>query len=418
MEKKLKQGLGNVVTGERFWGREDEIKLFMEKLSEGAHILLVAQRRMGKTSLMKEAAERLKDKCYCLFVDVQKARGSEEAIVELSLQTQRYKNLWQKTRGVFANVLGKIGGSIDKVEIGEIGVTLRAGLTGRNWAAKGDKLFDILGDAADEKPVILMLDEVPIMINRMLKGGDGRITDEGRKLADDFMSWLRKNSIKHQGKVRIVMSGSIGLGPVLKQAGLRATVNNFISVDLEPWDEATATGCLDALGKEYEIVFEKGVVAGMIRRLGCCIPHHVQMYFTHVRDRCGKAGISRCDDRLAKAVYKTDMLAARGHGELVHYEERLKRVLGAEKLPLAIDMLTEAAVEGRLRPEAIIALRDEYASDGWDAKEAQKDILWMLEHDGYLKQGGKGYVFVSKLIRDWWKRRHGADYITVKRRSK
>ena len=53
----MKMGMGKVVTGEGFWDREEEKKLLVQRIKEGAHVLLVAQRRMGKTSLMAEVAE-------------------------------------------------------------------------------------------------------------------------------------------------------------------------------------------------------------------------------------------------------------------------------------------------------------------------------------------------------------------------
>lgn len=49
--EKLKRAVGNYVTGEKFWDREEDIRLFIELLNEGAHILMAAPRRIGKTSL-------------------------------------------------------------------------------------------------------------------------------------------------------------------------------------------------------------------------------------------------------------------------------------------------------------------------------------------------------------------------------
>ena len=54
--------------------------------------------------------------------------------------------------------------------------------------------------AGSEKPVIIFFDEVPILVNRMLKGNDYKITEERRRQTDTFMSWLRDNSIRHRGK--------------------------------------------------------------------------------------------------------------------------------------------------------------------------------------------------------------------------
>ena len=72
---------------------------------------------------------------------------------------------------------------------------------------------------------------------------------------------------------------------------------------------------------------------------------------------------------------------------------------------------------GRLSGEALIAFRKEYTVEGRDANDVQKDILWVLEHDGYVKKGRDGYVFVSKLLRDWWKNRHEHFYAPVRERG-
>lgn len=224
--RRLKMGRGKVVTGASFWNREAEMRLFIERLDEGAHQLLVAQRRMGKTSLMAEDANRLKDRYVCLFADLQKCCSEPDAVVELSLQVHSHASLWEKVKRVFGNVM-------DKVE----------------------------------------------------------------------------------------------------------------------------------------------------------------------------------------SVYRQNMLGVRGHLELVHYEERLEQVLDRETCAFSLDMLTEAAVTGRLSGEALIAFRKEYTVEGRDANDVQKDILWVLEHDGYLKKGRDGYLFVSKLLRDWWKNRHEHFYAPVRERG-
>ena len=65
-------------------------------------------------------------------------------------------------------------------------IKLRAGLTAGNWIPKGDELFSIL--ATEDKPVLLLLDEVPILVNRIIKGEDYKITPERCRVAGEFMS--------------------------------------------------------------------------------------------------------------------------------------------------------------------------------------------------------------------------------------
>lgn len=413
--KKLKMGQGKVVTGEWFWDREKEKELFIQKIDEGVHVLLVAQRRMGKTSLMAEVAEMLNDRCICLFVDLQKCQNGSDSIVELSLKIRPYQNLWEKTKVVFSNVLSRVTDSVETVQISELGVTLRSGLNRGNWADKGDHLLDIL--AAADKPVILLLDEVAIMVNNMLKDEDNNVTAEGKAQTNEFMSWLRKNSIEHQGKIRIVISGSIGLEPVLHQARLSATINNFMPLELKAWDEETAIGCIEALANENGVELEDNVPQEIVRKLGCCVPHHVQMFFTFVYDRCVKRGHMLCSKEDVDEIYKEDMLGVRGHVDLVHYEERLEKVLPKELNTMALDMLTETAVTGHLSSEAIAAFQTEHSFGGRDIVEVQKEILWVLEHDGYLRSGPEGYVFASKYLRDWWKNRYRRFFTPVLKRG-
>jgi hypothetical protein len=407
--------VGKVVTGEWFWDRGKEKELLAQRIDEEAHVLLVAQRRMGKTSLMAEVAELLRDQYICLSVDLQKCRNSPDAMVELSLKMRPYAGIWQRAKDVFGNVLMKAANSVESVQLSELGVTLRSGLSLGNWADKGDQLLDILATA--DRPAVVFLDEVALMVNNMLKDENHDITAEGKAQANEFMSWMRKNSIKHQGKIMFVISGSIGLEPVLHQARLSATINNFVPFKLDPWDEATASDCVKALGNEYGIEFEEGAPEDMVRRLGCCIPHHVQMFFTNVYDRCAKRGSKQCLLQDVAEIYNRDMLGVTGHVELIHYEERLESVLDKEMLKLALDMLTEAAVVGRLNRQAIKGFQKEHKLEGRDVIESQKEILWVLEHDGYLERREDEYVFVSKLLRDWWKNRHGGFFTPVLERK-
>lgn len=389
----MKRATGTWVVGERFWDRETEIELFQERIHEGAHLLLVAPRRIGKTSLLKEVARRLDGRYLCLYVDLQKAQSPADAIVDLSLAVHPHESIWSKAKDIFHNVLQQT----ESIKINELAITLRSGLTAGDWQAKGDRLFDILADA--HKPVVLLLDELPILVNRLLKGAEYEITPERRKSADEFLSWIRSNAVRHQDAIRIVIAGSIGLEPVARQAGLSATLNMLTPFHLEPWSDTVAGGCLEALANEYDVVFEDGTIGEITKRLGICIPHHVQMFFDFIYQACRLRNNKRVSAELVAEIYQRQMLGTRGHMELSHMEERLKMVLGPKLDLLALEMLTEAAVVGSLTPDAAIAMARDQFKDDWQT--SLREVLGILEHDGYLENRSGNYVFVSRLLRDW-----------------
>jgi len=408
--KKLKRAVGNYVTGEKFWNREEDIRLFIELLDEAAHILMAAPRRIGKTSLMHEIAERVQEQYYFLHVDLQKAESPADAVTELSKATHPHKRLWSRTKDVFSNILDGVRENIENLSI-DVTVTLRSGLTSGDWQNKGDQLFSILSNT--DKPVVIFFDEFPILINRILKGGEFRITPERRKDTDAFMSWIRDNSIRHKGKVRIVITGSIGIEPALRQADLSATLNTFTPFELLPWPEDTAKGCVEALSNQYEITFEPEAVSRIIEKLGYLIPHHVQLFFDNIYMEWRRRRFNVVTPEHVDWVYDKQMLSIKGHAELSHMEERLKMAFGLEIYPIVLEILTETAVNGYLDSESAISICRTVEDADRNPNSLLREILEILQHDGYLEQKGDRFVFISHLLRDWWKSRFGFGYTSI-----
>ena len=251
----------------------------------------------------------------------------------------------------------------------------------------------------------------------MLKGDDFEITRERRAATNLFLSWLRKNGQEHRNRVTLIVSGSIGLGPVLKQANLSAQANIFSPLDLKPWSTDTATECLNALARNYDLELSDEVTRAMCDRLRCCVPHHVQQFFDHLHQHLRGAERTRATVEDVRDVYEQDLLSVRGHLELQHYEERLNTTLGPNLYTFALDLLTEAAVnEVYLTPETAQLHREALASRTGAIIDTFDDIIFALEHDGYLEPYADGHRFVSKLVQDWWHARHGYYFTPIAER--
>ena len=408
----LRKAGGNWVDGDRFFDRDAEIEALLERVEDGTHTLLTAQRRMGKTSLVRELLRRLERRreFASVFVDLEDATTAADAVVEIAAASRRIRSTWSRMKHWITQSSDVAMDRIQELGVNEVRVKLRAGVDAGNWRARGDAVFTSL--AASEKPVVLAIDELPILVNRLLKGHDYQMTPERRRDADLFLSWLRRNAQAHRGRIRMIVSGSVGLEPILEQAELSAHANIFASFDLTPWDEEIAIRCLGELADSYGIQLPEDVRRKMCRQLRCCVPHHVQQFFDKLHEHLRRAGrLSASLDDVSR-VYSEEMLGVRGQVYLEHYQRRLRLVLGDEGYGVALDLLTEAASSyGVLTNGSILKYRDYVSSLPDRPIVLLKDVLHVLEHDGYLTRKDDGYRFVSGLVEDWWRARHSHGFV-------
>jgi uncharacterized protein len=244
----------------------------------------------------------------------------------------------------------------------------------------------------------------------MLKGDDYQITPARRREDDMFLSFLRAETSRQKGQLSFVAAGSIGLEPVLRQAGLSATINTFTAYELHPWDRPTAISFLKIIAESKKLVFADGVADRMVDRLGSAVPHHVQLFFDLVLQDARRRRAGEITTADVERVFLERMLSSRGHAELSHLEERLKMVLGPRRLPLALDLLTEASIAGVLTPARAQEIAADAATSGEEEERSQdvlRELFGIFEHDGYLERRKDGYVFISSLVREWWSARFG-----------
>ena len=85
--------VGKPVSGENLIGRDKDIRLIRQLLIQGQSIVLVAPRRFGKTSILLEVINQLKNEgYYTAFIDmftITSLEGLAEQITEAVLQNKK-----------------------------------------------------------------------------------------------------------------------------------------------------------------------------------------------------------------------------------------------------------------------------------------------------------------------------------------
>lgn len=407
------------VSGDSFFNRTHELDNLARRATNRIHTLLTAPRRMGKTSLVREFLRRKEeDETFeTIFVNLEHSSNVADAIAEIITQSSKVKSTWDRLSASLSSVVKDIGERLDSISIADLKVQLRAGITDKNQWQEGDKIFSSLSKC--EKPVVLAIDELPIFINRLLRGDGDKVTQEGINSADMYLSWLRKNAQEHRDNVVLILSGSVGLEPILRRVGLSAHANVYNPLELKAWPENVAVNCLAELSKSCGIKLPLEVREAMCRRLRHHIPQHVQRFFGHMLDYLTQEGRFQATLEDVDEVYNYQMLSVRGQVDLEHYPIRLRMILAINEYKTALELLTEASVNDGLLTFNSINLYRSYIEKMNLADEeliALEDILYLFEHDGYMEREEDGYRFVSGLLEDWWRVGYGQFHVPVQQR--
>ena len=283
----MRSATGRWVSGDAFFDRESELRVLEERVRGGNHLLLTGQRRMGKTSVLRELGQRLETEGWVfLFTDVEGATSEKDVIAGLAEAVRPVRGIWSR----FAEPMTRwLGERIDRV--GEIGalsgrLKLRDGIGAGSWRRHGTRL--IRACAEHDAPVLLAIDELPIFLSRMLR------EDDGARRVDDFLRWLRGELQCIEGDSPVlVVSGSIGLAPLVRRLGIPDRINHLHSIRLGPWARETSVECLERLAGDNGLRFENGVADAVHEALGIGIPHYVQSFFARLKEHATMHGRDR-----------------------------------------------------------------------------------------------------------------------------
>ena len=390
----MRLSTGRWVSGDDFFDREAELQILESRICDFNHVLLTGQRRMGKTSVARELGRRLETKGWVmLFSDVEDATCAEDVIAIIAEAVHPVRPIASR----FATAMQRwFQTNVEELSAYDFRVKILAGLSEGSWWGHGEKL---LGECAShDQPVLLVIDELPIFLKRMLHH------DNGKQRVDELLSWLRGVLQGLFGKsLALIVSGSIGLQTLVQQLGLSDRINYLYTFRLGPWSRDASIACFHRLAESHEFSVANGVADAVYDALGIGIPHHIQSFFARLQDFAVIQGRDQVSVQDVHQVYRHELLGPAGQNDLVHYETRLKEGLDDEKNhAIAMEILAEAATQESFTSDAWHCLDRWYSTLVTDAPERIANVLDVLEHDGYLEPGDNGHQFASKLLKDWW----------------
>jgi len=401
----IETSVGRPVRGPNFFDREQEQRLLWQRLAQ-SHVLMLAPRRVGKTSLLLRLQDSAKEHGFhAVYVSVADAKSEHDVakkIVHALAQHPESERAWKKLKGPLRSFFGALKG---KLAVG--GLTIELGE--QTWPTIAENAAEAL-ERLGERWLVLV-DELPIFVLGLIR------QDPSGKGAREFLNWLRtlrnpiRNTTQPDPVIRWVVAGSIGLDAVVAKVNLGDTINDLDIFPLGPFAPAVADEFLVALGESYGLPLDLPTRTRILQRAGWLIPFYLQILFSKLHDLASEESLAPSPWLVDRVVEELLTPAYRAYFD--YWRQRLTEELGRPDDQRALAMLAAVAQadDGVASRDTLAAALTPLVPDAAERDEALRFLLDVLENDGYLARvqtgsaGPARFAFRSALLREYWLRR-------------
>lgn len=388
---KVENIIGKPVVDQNFFGREAELQE-LQAITEREHVLLLAPRRVGKTSLLHALVRRVDEDGSAIGVYASVAAATSESQFVQAVLSSIYATVHGRKlkRGLFARTLG-LGRGVKSVKIAGSGIDLetRAPI----WQDDADRAFEMV--FASELPLLILIDELPLLVLALTRA------DPSGARARAFLHWFR-NLRQHPAgarTLRFVLAGSMGLDNIARRHRMTDTINDLRVLPLGPFPHAVADAFLRQLAASYELDLGPELRDAICSTAEWLIPYHLQVMFGALRER---ATTSRLTPEMLESAIET-LLERRTY--FSYWDERLYESLGAPNDSTARALLAVCAREAC--GATLSMMSRSVAAAIADPEEPARTVKWIvdvLSNDGYLVEHSDRWRFRSGLLRRYWLR--------------
>ena len=367
----------------------DALVTYLQSTLEQQSILLVAERRTGKTHVLEKLKATAPSNWVIIKRDIGAVRSAQEFVQYV--MADLYPHLEAKTN--FRNWLQGLGEQMGGAQIGPVKLP--------NFAAKQWK--QILSDAVAHlhengaiDRVVFLWDELPWMLEVIAKSNPQE--------AMEMLDVLRALRQQHDSKLRMVFTGSLGLHHIvhrLKAQGYNNTpVNDMLAVEVTPLELADASSLVGRLLADNGLSVTSPTIYTDTAKALDCIPfyiHHVVSAL--LKNPAWK--MQPLDMPTVHAVIDHGIHSSDNPWDLQHYEERTQdyyQPQRAECLAL-LDAIAPLA-----EPLPITdAIRRAKAAYPLVEQQQWIELARLLERDHYFTRNAANEIsFKFSVVNRWW----------------
>jgi len=382
---------GAEVTGDDFFGRENELSYLRDILSTtSSSVIIPGPRRWGKSSFVKEFGESNSEDFNFIYMHLHHCQ-SIETFYNYFLDRIKSNNpqafLLKSERGL-KKITNTITGLIKK--IGFEGLEIEPGKIDQKGSVE---LFNSMGKIIKQFPkknIILVLDEISDFLIDVRK-------NSGEDDAKNLLKWLR--TLRQEFKVQMILTGSINIVWALKELRSEAMVGDMRTLPLEPMDEDNSIVFFKSLLKSKNIKVKSEALSFCEDKIKDGIHYFIQVFADEINKNCSEGDIIQ-DKSKIESVYisflESDMPA------FSNFNTRLSEYLSAAQEKAARKILAYTAYSPKDFDD-LFALTGSFFSDD---KLKLHNLLRRLCDEGYLIEKDSEFSFISVFLAEYWQKHY------------
>ena len=381
----MKANPGGEIAPAEVMGRDKLISHLWEIL-ERQSVILSAERRMGKTSVIKKMRSDATPDKLPIYRDLEDVKSPLEFVETVFKDVEKHLTRLNSTAKKTRAFVSKLGGA-------EFSGFKFPDIAAPHWKAL---LTETIADLVEnqDSTLIFFWDELPYMLRNI-----------GDESAMELLDTLR--SIRQMyPRVRMVYTGSIGLHHVIadlrKKGYTNDPTNDMYPQDVPPLSTKDATTLARKLLEGENIVTPdiQGTAVAIADELNN-IPFYIHHLIVKLKLRGGSG-----DAEVIKEIIADSFDDPMNPWKMEHYHERIESYYDDKQRPYAMNLLDILAVANQplFFDELFNRLKQERETQD---KEIARKVLSLLQKDYYIQKGDLGFQFRYPLIQKYWKSLRG-----------
>lgn len=388
----MRNKVGQSVFGDDFFERPGIVSKIKRSLENGNHVYLSAPRRVGETSIM----HHLKDTEWTgwnFVYEITESVGSSEEFYKLLAKRLLESDAISKAKKASDKFKKSIQQLINHIHI-EVQLPFikieTQNTDNINFAQEFEKLLEEID--LDSEKLVILIDEFPKTIENIM-------TRQSNQEALQFLQLFRDltHNPKIQDKVQFLLTGSIGLPPIVKKLNGLHLITMLNVIDVPPLSEPDAKQLLIQLLDYQSVTISDEAIDHILKEIDWLIPFHVQLAAQELID-VFETEDSELTVSSAKKAFE-QILHHRNNTYFEIYRERLTKNLSMPDYKFADEVLKKIATEGSISKLLLHDLAVKHTVENtWQA------TVESLVYDGFINNHivHESYRFNSSILKLWW----------------